>query len=741
MKRPSLGFHVFTFLVTVGALLFSGAASADPPSRAARLAYTLGAVSFSPAGENDWVEATVNRTLTNGDRLWVGARARAEVELGGTMIRLNANTGVSVLNLDDQGTQLQLTQGTLSVRVRHLAPDQLIEVEAPNLAVTLRQPGDYRMTVDPDGQATDVIVRAGEAEVLGQGAAYTVDARQAYRFDGPDLRTYDDLDAPPLDEFDQWALNRDRTFDNSRSARYVSPDVIGYQDLDANGSWVDDVSYGPVWTPNRVAVDWAPYRDGHWAWINPWGWTWVDDAPWGFAVSHYGRWAHLRGAWAWVPGPLRAPAYYAPALVVFVGGDNFRLQLSSAHVGGVAWFPLAPREVYRPAFPVSRSYFERVNRSNTVVNVNVINNSYDRHYQHTNRNLRQEDYVNRRVPGAVIAVPTNTFVQSRPVSRAVVRLSPATLVRAPLAATAPVTPTERSVRGAGGPGDRPPLRVFERAGRLSAPQAAPVPVAPMRPQGSAPTQTVPLQGAAPLPGMRSPESRRWTQRPGADERNDGRNILPGPAAGTAPMPPPRQRGPESRPLAPPVVAAPAQPAPPQPVPAMPAPARPPAVAPPEAVLQQHAPSVPFTRPPESRRWTQPQGNDPRRAQPGERPALPSEPRAAATQIAPSVPALPEPPHRSPPLQSAPALAPRVAAPAAVAPPVRQAAPVAAEAHPAAPAAPVAAPKPPSPPQQPQADPNAQPRGPRPHPGARKLRDGEDDGDQPRRGAEDRRQRP
>ena len=694
MKRPSLGAHFFSFLVGVAVLLFSSAASADPPTRAARLGYTLGAVSFSPAGENDWVEATVNRTLTNGDRLWVGARARAQVELGGSMIRLNGNTGVSVLNLDDRITQLQLTQGTLSVRVRSLEPDQSIKIEAPNLALTLRQAGDYRIAVDPDGLATDVIVRAGQAEVLGQGAAYTVNARQAYRFNGPDLRTYNSLDAPPLDEFDQWALNRDRVFDNSRSARYVSSDVIGYQDLDANGTWREDTSYGPVWTPNRVAVGWAPYRDGHWAWINPWGWTWVDDAPWGFAVSHYGRWAHLRDAWAWVPGPVRAPAYYAPALVVFVGGDNFRLNISHAPGGGVAWFPLAPHEVYRPAFPVSRSYFDRVNRSNTMVSVNVINNSYDNHYQHNNRNLRHDDYANRRVPGAVIAVPTNTFVQSRPVSREAVRLPPAELVRAPLAATAPVAPTERSMHGAGGPGDRPPL-----------------------------------------PGMRPTESRRWTQPLG----NDGRNAAPGPAADVAPMPPPRQRAPESRPLAPPVVAAPAQPAPPQPVPALPTPARPPAVGPADAELQQRTPSAPFTRPPESRRWTAPPGDDPRRAQPGERPAGPPEPRPVAPQMAPQTPVLPEPLHRSPPPQSAPAPAPRAAPPAAVAPPARQVAP--AGASPVAPAAPVAAPKPPAPPQPPQADPNAQPRSPKPHPGARKLRDGEEDGDQPRRGGEDRRQRP
>ena len=45
------------------------------------------------------------------------------------------------------------------------------------------------------------------------------------------------VDAPRLDEFDRWASDRDRSYDNSVSARYVSQDVVGYQDLDANGTW------------------------------------------------------------------------------------------------------------------------------------------------------------------------------------------------------------------------------------------------------------------------------------------------------------------------------------------------------------------------------------------------------------------------------------------------------------------------------------------------------------------------
>src|SRR5258705_473501 len=80
------------------------------------------------------------------------------------------------------------------------------------------------------------------------------------------------------------------------------------------------------------------------------------------------------GSWCWVPGPGRARAYYAPALVAFVGGNNFVLSIGGGNIGGVAWFPLGPRDVYRPSYQVSRAYFENVNRSNTVINTTVINN-------------------------------------------------------------------------------------------------------------------------------------------------------------------------------------------------------------------------------------------------------------------------------------------------------------------------------------------------------------------------------
>ena len=681
MLKQSVHRHVFTFVVGVTFLAFSGWASADPPSRVGRLGYMIGGVSFSPAGENDWVQASMNRPLTTGDRLWTESRARTEIQLGGAMVRMGANTSVSILNLDNRIVQLQLTQGTLNVRVRRFATNQVLEVNTPNLAFTLRQAGEYRITVDPDGNATTIIVRKGRGEAYGEGAAYVLDSRQPYRFTGTGLRDYRYVNAPRLDEFDRWSSERDRRYDNSGSARYVSQDVVGYQDLDANGIWRTDVTYGNVWYPNRVSSGWAPYRDGHWAWVDPWGWTWIDDAPWGFAVSHYGRWANLRGTWAWVPGPVRSQAYYAPALVVFVGGNNFQLSISSGNVGGVGWFPLGPREVYQPSYSVSRGYFENINISNTVVNTTVINNYYN------NSNVTNVVYANRDVAGAIIAVPTSAFVQSQPVSRAAVQVTREMVASVPLAIAAAIAPTQNSVRGNAGQGNKPPAQVFERpvVARTAPPavqagfaaQQQQLNAKPGRPLDDAARKELKPAAAAPAPAVKVVAPTQAAAPPSVQPPPAASETRPADARGK-----PEQRGnsqQREQPVAPAAPAATQQRA-----------AEPRAVAPPAA---QPAPAV---QPPEQRGRSEQRGNSQQREQPVAPTAPPqraAEPRAIAPPAAQPVPAAPPSPTVQPPEQRgrpeqrgnsqqreqpvAPA-APqqRAAEPRAVAPPAAQPAPVA-----------------------------------------------------------------
>jgi hypothetical protein len=442
-----LGFALST------AILSTGAASQvqdqqdqqdDPPSRVARVGFMEGAVSFQPAGEPDWVQAVANRPMTTGDKLWTDKDSRAELQLGSAVIRLNSNTGFSFLNLDDNAVQIQLTSGAVNLRVRRLDRDDVVEIDTPNLAFSVTEPGSYRVEASEDGTYSVVSIREGGGDATGNGQTYTLHVGQRGTFSGRDSLNAEVIDIGGRDQFDNWAYNRDRYYDESRSARYVSQDVVGCEDLDDYGDWRDDSNYGHVWFPNRVAAGWAPYHEGHWVWISPWGYTWVDDSPWGYAPFHYGRWVTVGGRWGWVAGPVAVRAVYAPALVVFIGGGGVGVGFG----GNVGWFPLGPREVYVPSYQVSREYVNRVNISNTTVNNVQITNVYNTTIINKSTNITNVTYANRNVRGAVTAVPQRAFVSAQPVGRAAVAMNAPQIARATVSVRVAVAPTRDSVLGA-----------------------------------------------------------------------------------------------------------------------------------------------------------------------------------------------------------------------------------------------------------------------------------------------------
>lgn len=378
----------------------SDAYEPDPPDRAARLSYLDGDVSMQPAGEQDWAPALLNRPLTTGDKLWADQDSRAEIQVGPAAVRLDSDTGFSFLNVDDDTIQMRVTAGVISVSVRELPGNEHIEIDTPNIALTILRPGTYRVEVNDAGDTTAVKISEGEAEATGPGSLNViVHAQETVTFIGEEQLTtrYARLSAP--DSFDDWALERERRDQRleSNSSRYVGSDVTGYEDLDEYGSWSSEADYGYVWTPRRVSIGWSPYSYGRWVWVSPWGYTWIDDSPWGYAPFHYGRWAHLRNRWCWVPGPRHVRAVYAPALVGWSHGGG--------HGGHVGWFPLGPREVYVPGKRFSRRWVERVNETNTVVNRNHVGDVYD-------RRGKSADYRNRDIPGAVTVVAQNTFTSA-----------------------------------------------------------------------------------------------------------------------------------------------------------------------------------------------------------------------------------------------------------------------------------------------------------------------------------------
>ncbi len=407
---------------------------ADPPGRVARLSWITGDLGLLPSGAGNWSDASLNRPLTTGDMLSSGAGARAELEFGGATLRLDHRTDLGLLDLDEQLAQIELTQGTLSLSVHRVDEHQSYEIDTPTVALVIDQPGRFR--VDIEGNATRVTVFEGKATVYGENDAKRhVFAGRRYRFGDSGLAAVAISELDGGDDFDAWAHQRDQRYGQSRSSQYVSTEVVGYQDLDQYGEWQYSRDYGAVWYPSHVTVGWAPYRDGRWAYIAPWGWTWIDAMPWGYAPYHYGRWAHTHRGWGWVPGPRYARPIYAPALVAFVGGTSFSAGIGSGPIG---WFPLGPGEIYNPWYRASRDYYHRVNVANIRAGRNLtrvtINNRINNHYGHyrENRPLRDVRYVNRRAPGGFSAMPGREFAAGQYVPRNLVKVDRRQLETAPV---------------------------------------------------------------------------------------------------------------------------------------------------------------------------------------------------------------------------------------------------------------------------------------------------------------------
>lgn len=416
MKRMRTGFYLAGLAVVlvlsqaIPRALAQDQDDQDPPTRAGRLGYVQGAVSFQPGGQGDWLDAVPNRPLTTGDNLWADKDSRAEVQIGSTSVRLSSETSITLLDLDDNVTQVRLSMGSLFFRVRHLHDGETFEVDTPNLAFNVYQPGEYRLDVNENGDQTTAVVWRGDAEITGGGNSYRLNGGQQGTFSGVEQLSYEVGGIGQEDAFDSWSRGRDDREDHIQSARYVSDDMTGYEDLDEYGRWHNVEGYGDVWTPNGVAGGWAPYRYGHWAYVWPWGWTWVEDEPWGFAPFHYGRWAFAGGGWCWVPGPVAVAPVYSPALVAFVGGGF------GVGVGvGVGWFPLGPGEVYVPWYRTSPRYVQNINVTNTRVTNIQVTNVY-------NNRVTNVTYVNQRVNNSVTVVNRDTFINARPVNNNIMRV-------------------------------------------------------------------------------------------------------------------------------------------------------------------------------------------------------------------------------------------------------------------------------------------------------------------------------
>lgn len=540
-------------------LLAMSPASADPAGRVGRIAWVLGSVHLHRAESGESSAAVLNWPLTSGDVVSTGAGALAEIQIGSTLLQLASGTVLEFVQLDDQRLALRLLDGSVIARFVSREAAQDFDLATRDGHFQVRDAGRYRF--DSDRSAIAGTAYSGALHFTAADTAFSISAGRRVLITNSGQTEHQIL-APEIDDFASWSSDRDRQYSAAAQGRYVSPEMTGAADLEAHGDWYESSDYGAVWFPRAVPVDWAPYRSGRWEWLAPWGWTWVGDEPWGFAPFHYGRWAYFRGAWGWVPGRRVARPVYAPALVAWVGTPRAGVAPHRAGRPAVGWFPLAPREVYIPAYRSSARHLREVNSSQ------VTNTS------HLTEIVRDPEaaaararYAHHRLPQAVTVVPEEAMRQRRHVREAAIRQpdqaalsSQPVQVRAPVAApvreprrqNGQLPPErERPQRAAGGPardappgsrGDARPILPAASATAAAVAGASPRPpplarpapgdargVAPKSDLSPSPVEVPASRPLSPVEAASSPRSRE-----GAPQRAAGQarqEVAPGSARG------------------------------------------------------------------------------------------------------------------------------------------------------------------------------------------------------------------
>jgi len=524
----------------------------DLPGRVGRIAEFAGQLVLSPQDRpTEWEPIGINYPITSGDNLWVSSDGRAEVDYGGGQFRIAGDTSVHVSRLDDRQLALFMAQGRLIVRIRSLDPGDAMRVDTPNTQVTLTRPGLYRIEVAPDREATLLTVREGEAQVaLAYGAQQSLPG-QTVTVVGTNAVNADIRNSIGVDGFDTWSADRDRRYERGRSTAYVSREMVGYADLDEHGSWQSYPDYGNVWFPTTVAPGWAPYSDGYWTNVGGWGPTWVDNAPWGYAPFHYGRWARVGARWGWVPGGYVARPIWAPALVAWVGGPGWGLSVrQGAPVYG--WVPLGWGDAYHPNWRrCSYNCWAHYNRP-YAVNVTV------------RPTAPPARYANIAVPGALSAVAAPALVGRKPITKERVDVPASLAASAPVMTSVPPVaqaprPAPRAGRGNASPPPGASAHVRAPRPEPAGPGAVSRPTMPATPApgvaAGAPSVggTPPASVPAARPGLGTapdaPPDTAGTSRPGGGDAASGPKTPPAGRVPPPTLPPPSLQG-----QAPPVAA-------------------------------------------------------------------------------------------------------------------------------------------------------------------------------------------
>ena len=374
---------ILKYVILAFLLLSFPAYSSGSTLGSLRIRLIEGDVQVKPEDTGEWVPASINMPLTEGDQLWVPEGGRTELHLrDGTFLRLDENSALEILTIEKDSFQFYLTEGRSYANFRGLK-GTLLQIDTPDSSIRVYDRSNFRIETRQDGY-TDISVYGGVVYAENRDGETSVDEGNTLSLGEG---TYAELSPlGPPDEWERWNRDRDRRLAEQRPpSRYLPDELQAYSsDFEENGRWVQVRDYGYVWTPTvHVSVGWAPYRVGRWVWIGG-DYVWVSYEPWGWAPYHYGRWAFISAiGWCWVP-PVRGAVYWGPGFVGWVRTPTY-----------VSWVPLAPGEIY-----YGHGHYGPHSVNITQVNIRQIN-------------VQKIVYKNIHVHNSVTVVHHDTFVKGK----------------------------------------------------------------------------------------------------------------------------------------------------------------------------------------------------------------------------------------------------------------------------------------------------------------------------------------
>lgn len=347
-----------------------------------RLSLIEGDVQVRPGDTEEWFPASINTPVLEGDRLWVPDRGRLELQLrDGSILRLNENTSIDVLRMEDGSLQFYINSG--SAYINFTGRKGYLQIDTSAASIRVYERSRFRVDVPEDGRV-DVSTYSGNVYVESGRGRTSVRTGNMLSIRDQEYAELSPLGPP--DEWERWNRERDRKLTEKRySYRYLPDELRPYSyDFDENGRWVYVRDYGYVWTPTvYISAGWAPYRHGRWVWIRG-DYVWVAYEPWGWVPYHYGRWAFVASiGWCWVP-PARGAVYWGPGFVGWVYTPTY-----------VAWVPLAPGEIY-----YGYGYYGP--HSVNIINIDI-------------HNVVVKEYRHAHIRDAITIVHRDTFLKGKPV--------------------------------------------------------------------------------------------------------------------------------------------------------------------------------------------------------------------------------------------------------------------------------------------------------------------------------------